>query len=238
MRVDTLAETLKVSAATIRRDLVELEQQGLLRRVHGGAVPASRNLEEPLFDAKASLHAAEKQQIAELAIRTINPTDAIFLDGGSTVLTLARMLVSWQQLTVVTNSLRVASLFSGGGPRMILAGGEFRPLSQVFVGALSRPMLEKIHVDTAFMGTIGLHAEEGLTTTDPREALTKELVMQHASRTVLLADSSKFDSVSFVRFAGITDIQTVITDPHAPRTTCETLSQAGVEILPPVHQQL
>lgn len=231
VRVDELAKALEVSAATIRRDLVELEKNGVLKRVHGGAVPAPRNLDEPLFDAKAAINNKQKQWIADLALSQIGPGDSVFLDGGSTVLALAQRLPRMTDLTVVTNSLRVASLLSGSGPRMIMVGGDFRRLSQVFVGALSRPMLDTLHVDCAFMGTIGLDMEEGMTTTDPREALTKELVIENASRVVLLADSSKFNSVSFVRFAGVEDIDAIITDPGAPQTTCELLEQANVTVI-------
>ncbi len=230
MRVEDLARTLGVSAATIRRDLQELEQRGHLRRVHGGAVCTESNMAEPVFDDKASIMAKEKHSIAEAALELIKPTDSIFLDGGSTVLALARLLTGHTQLTVVTNSLSVAGLFSAGGPHTILVGGELRRLSQTFVGALTRPLLEKLRVDTSFMGTLGLSLEDGLSTTDPREALTKETAMRHAQRIVLLADSGKIGQVSFARFSALDDVNLWITDHHATSAQVAPFERAGIHV--------
>lgn len=231
VRVDELAHDLNVSSATIRRDLLELEQQGSLRRVHGGGVNVESNLDEPLFDDKADRMAAEKQRIAEAALKLVKPRDAVFLDGGSTVLALARLLIPLSGLTVVTNSMRVASLMSAGGPRLILVGGELRRVSQTFVGALTRPLLAQLHVDTAFMGTIGLSADGTLSTTDPREAQTKELAMHQARKTVLLSDSSKLGQSSFVRVGQLESIDLLITDRGAPDALLDALRRDDTEIL-------
>ena len=232
VRVDELAEWLQVSAATVRRDLLELEQMGRLRRVHGGATEVDKPLDEPLFDDKTAIAAHEKQSIAEAAFGLIGPADTVFLDGGSTILTLAHLLLPLTRLTVVTNSLRVAQLLSGSGPRMILTGGECRRLSQTFVGPLSRPVLERVQLDWAFMGTIGLSAEAGLTTTDPNEAFTKELAISRARRVALLADSSKFGKTSFVRFGDAGQLSHLITDAAAPAAQLEAFRRLGVTVIP------
>ncbi|MDD2456304.1 MAG: DeoR/GlpR family DNA-binding transcription regulator [Kiritimatiellae bacterium] len=231
LRVEELAAELGVSAATIRRDLAALELSGNLRRIHGGAVAAEGREEEPLFDDKTAIAAKEKQSIAEAALKLVRPRDIVYLDGGSTILALARLLTSHTQLTAVTNSLRVAQVFSGGGPRMILTGGECRLLSQTFVGTLTRAVLEKMHVDTAFLGTIGVSAEHGMTTTDPAEAFTKEIAMERASRRVLLADSSKFGKTSFVRFGEIRRINTLISDKRMPAAQRKSFRRMGVELI-------
>ena len=109
-----------------------------IRRVHGGAVSVESRLEEPLFDDKASLAAREKHRIAEAALQFVEAGDTIYLDGGSTVLELARLLHDRTNLTVVTNSLRAAQELAGRGPRLILIGGELRRLSQTMVGPLTR----------------------------------------------------------------------------------------------------
>jgi DeoR/GlpR family transcriptional regulator of sugar metabolism len=204
-----------VSPATVRRDLCYLEQRGQVQRVHGGAVSVDGQVDEPLFDDKTALAAAEKQRIAETARSFVKPGDSIFLDGGSTVLALARLLGDQPRLTVLTNSLRVAALLAGEGPDLILTGGELRRLSQTFVGPLTRPLVEQLRVDTAFMGTVGITAAEGLTTTDAREAFTKELVMAHARQVVLMADSSKIGRVSLVRFGTVDELDVLITDRSA-----------------------
>ena len=231
LRVEELASELGVSAATVRRDLAALEAAGDLRRIHGGAVAPEGRDEEPLFDDKTSMAAPEKQRIAEAALRLIRPRDVVYLDGGSTVLALARLLTSQTQLTVVTNSLRVAQVFSNGGPRMIVTGGECRLLSQTFVGPLTRVVLEQMHLDIAFMGTIGVSEGAGMTTTDPAEAFTKEQAMARASRTVLLADSSKFGKTSFVRFGTIKALSAVISDKQMPSAERKALQRAGVETI-------
>ena len=156
VRIDELSRLLKVSSATVRRDLDYLESLGEIRRVHGGAVGIESRLEEPLFDDKTAIAVAEKHRIAEAAPTLIQPGDTIYLDGGSTVLGLARLVRERTNLTIVTNSLRAAIELAGGGPRLIMIGGELRRLSQTLVGPLTRLLLEQLNVDTAFMGTMGL----------------------------------------------------------------------------------
>ena len=230
-RVNELSETLGVSAATVRRDLVDMEQSGQLVRVHGGAVCADSRMDEPVFDDKAEIAAPQKLAIAEAALHVIKPNDSIFLDGGSTVLALARLLSDMRDLTVVTNSLHVAFAFANSGPHTIVVGGELRRLSQTFVGALTQPMLEDLHVDTAFLGTIGLTPEQGLTTTDPREAFTKNLVLSHASHNVLLADSSKLGKVSFTKFGNTRDLQMLVTDSGATTSDLQMYRDSGIEVI-------
>jgi DeoR family fructose operon transcriptional repressor len=229
VRVDELTLDLGVSAATIRRDLLQMENRGELRRVHGGAVAPESRLEEPLFDDKTSIAAAEKHRIAEAALRLIRPKDSIFLDGGSTVLALAALLHDRTDITVVTNSLRVAAELAGGGPSLIIIGGELRRLSQTFVGPLTRFTLDPIHVDRAFMGTIGIAAGTGLTTTDPREAYTKSLIMDHAQEVILLADSSKIGKVSFARFGELGKVGTLITDKGLAENAGRDLRKQGIK---------
>ena len=195
-----LAAALDVSEATVRRDLQNLEAAGLLRRVHGGAESvAGIKRSEPLFDEKALIFPEAKEYIARLALREIQDKDAIYLDGGSTVLALARLLRERKKLTVVTNSLSAALELMDSGHRLILLGGEFRPISRTMVGPLTEPVAEQLSFDKAFMGTIGFSPEEGMSTTDPNEAFTKSIVMRRARSSYLLADSSKIDAASFVR---------------------------------------
>lgn len=231
VRVEELSAHLAVSPATVRRDLLTLENRGELHRVHGGAVAEDTRLEEPLFDDKTAIAPAEKRRIAEAALKLIRPKDSIFLDGGSTVLALAAQLHDRTDLTVVTNSLRVAVELAAGGPALILIGGELRRLSQTFVGPLTRHTLEQIHVDRAFMGTIGLSATAGLTTTDPREAYTKGLIMEHAKEVVLLADSSKAGKLSFARFGGLERVNTLITDKGLPSQAVREFTKRGIKTI-------
>jgi DeoR/GlpR family transcriptional regulator of sugar metabolism len=230
-RVHELCRELQASAATVRRDLLTLERKGQIRRVHGGAMLIGGRLDEPLFDDKTEVAAAEKKRIAEAAFAFVSPNDTVYLDGGSTVLALAHLLANAPDVTIVTNSLRVASALAGRGPRTIVIGGELRRRSQTFVGSLTRHQLEHLHVDKAFVGTIGLTPESGLTTTDPREAHTKEMVIRHAGRAILLADHTKVGKVSFVTFARLADIDVLVTTQGLSKTTLQSLRKQGLEIM-------
>lgn len=231
VRVDELSQQLNVSLATIRRDLDALENLGEIRRVHGGAVSVDSRLEEPLFDAKTSIAAKEKQRIAQAALKYVQPNDTLFLDGGSTVLELARRMRDRPNITVVTNSLRAAVELAARGPRLIFVGGELRRLSQTMVGPLTRLTLQELHIDKAFMGTIGLSLDEGLTTTDPSEAYTKELVMEHAREVILLADSSKMGKISFTRSGRLERVRVLVTDRMIDRKFARALRRRGVKII-------
>ncbi len=229
IRVEDICRRLKVSAATVRRDLDQLERLGAIQRVHGGAVSVESRLEEPLFEDKTSLTAREKRRIAEAALQLIEAGDTIYLDVGSTVLELARLLRDRANLTVVTNSLRAASELSGNGPRLIMIGGELRRLSQTLVGPLTRLVLSELNLDKAFMGTIGFAAKEGLTTTDPSEAFTKEFVMGQARQVIVLADSSKSGKVSFARAGRWDKVHVLITDKPIP--FAKELTHKGIKLI-------
>lgn len=212
IRVEDLCRELKVSAPTVRRDLDRLERINAIRRVHGGAVSVESRLEEPVFADKTGRAVREKRRIAEAALAFVEPGDTLYLDGGSTVLELARLLRDRTNLTVVTNSLHAALELAGRGPRLIVVGGELRRLSQTMVGPLTRLVLQELHLDKAFMGTIGFALNEGLTTTDPSEAFTKELVVGQARQVIVLADSSKAGKVSFARAGRWENVDVLITD--------------------------
>ncbi len=231
IRIEEICSQLRVSPATVRRDLDQLEESGAIRRVHGGAVSVESRLEEPLFDDKASIAAREKHHIAEAALQFVEPGDTIYLDGGSTVLEFAQLLHDRTNLTVLTNSLRAAHELAGRGPRLILVGGELRRLSQTMVGPLTRCVLRELHVDKAFMGTIGLSLKEGMTTTDPGEAYTKELVMSQARLVILLADSGKAGKVAFARAGGLENIHALVTDKQLDKHFAKELVKKGIKVI-------
>ena len=227
-----LAAALDVSEATVRRDLQNLESAGLLRRVHGGAEAAAGvRRSEPLFDEKASICADAKEYIARLALREIRDRDAIFLDGGSTVLALARLLRERNRLTVVTNSLSAAFELMDSGHRLILLGGEVRAISRTMVGPLTEHVASQLSFDKAFMGTIGFSPEEGMSTTDPNEAFTKSLVMRRARSAYLLADSSKIDAASFVHDDPGDFLQYIITEKLPSADVMKRLKRKQINVI-------
>jgi DeoR/GlpR family transcriptional regulator of sugar metabolism len=228
-RTEDLCRRLKVSPATVRRDLDWLERSGAVRRVHGGAVSVENRLEESLFEDKTAQAVREKRSIAEAALEFIQPGDTIYLDGGSTVLELACLLCERSHLTVVTNSLHAAHELAGRGPRLIVVGGELRRLSQTLVGTLTRLVLQELHLDKAFMGTMGFSLKEGLTTTDPSEAFTKEIVMAQARQVILLADSSKAGKVSFASAGRWSNVHVLISDK--PFDFAGALMRKGIKVI-------
>ena len=228
-RVEDLRKELKVSVATVRRDLEVLEEEGLVRRVHGGAVSMESRLEEAVFDDKTNQFSREKRAIAEKAYKLIGQEESLFLDGGSTTLCLARLLKERNDLTVVTNSLRAAAELADSGPRVILTGGELRRISQTMVGPLTSAVLGQVRVDKAFMGTMGFCIKNGLTTTDPNEAFVKSLVADQATQVVLLADSSKAEKVSFARVSDWDRVDLLISDAMLPAVFSKSLSKLGVK---------
>ncbi|MEI6781585.1 MAG: DeoR/GlpR family DNA-binding transcription regulator [Verrucomicrobiota bacterium] len=231
IRIEDLCRRLGVSPATVRRDLDQLERGGAIRRVHGGAVSVESRLDEPVFADKTSRAAREKRRIAEAALTFVAPGDTVYLDGGSTVLELARLLRERSNLTVVTNSLYAAHELAGRGPRLIVIGGELRRLSQTMVGPLTRPVLHELHLDKAFMGTIGFALDEGLTTTDPSEAFTKKLVMDQARQVLVLADSSKAGKVSFASAGSWDHVHVLITDKQLDKDLAKELTKKDIKLV-------
>jgi DeoR/GlpR family transcriptional regulator of sugar metabolism len=230
-RLEELSAALGVSQATVRRDLDELAAEGKVRRVHGGAVAMDERPSERHFDVKAVEAAEEKERIAARAIELLSPDDTVYLDSGSTVLAAARLLRGWDRLTVVTNSLPAATELAGRGPRLILVGGEVRATSQALVGPLTHLLLDTLHVDRALIGTFALSLEEGLTTTDPAEAYTKELVIERAREVIVLADSRKVGTRSFVRAGRLEAIDILVTDNGIDERVVRSLERRGVKVI-------
>ena len=228
--ITELADALQLSEATVRRDLRSLEERGCAQRVHGGAIRVDDRRPEPLFHEKTTLRADEKERIAEAALGLIEDGDSIYLDGGSTVLALARKLSSRHELTVVTNSLMAAAELMESGHKLILLGGEFRPLSRTLVGPLTSPIGEALHIGKAFFGTIGLTAS-GVSTTDPGEAFTKKLILGRAERAILLADSGKIGRTSLVDAGKLDDFSCLVTDSGASPDFLKILKKHRVEFI-------
>ena len=229
--VGEIARELDVSEATARRCLQSMDERNLLRRVHGGAtLPSFGPRAEPVFQDKEAQHREAKEAIADAAVGLLSDHQCIYLDGGSTVLLLARRLHRFEDLTVVTNSLMAAAELMTTCHRLILVGGEFRALSRTLVGSLTASVIESIHVDTAFMGTIGFTVTDGMSTTNPAEAYTKAQIMRRADRVVLLADSSKLGHSSFARSGGTEDVHTLVSE-QIPDGMAERLRERGVRVV-------
>lgn len=213
VEVTALAEQLQVTAETVRRDLTVLERRGLIRRVHGGAIPVDRLAFEPKLAVRQHQHVAEKQRIAKAALDELPAEGAVLLDSGSTTEALARMFPADHELTVVTNALPIA-MELGAKPRLQVwcVGGRVREKTFGLIDDWARRILAEVSVDVAFLGTNGLSVAKGLTTVHPTEASVKSAMVAAARRRVLLTDHSKIGRDSFCRFAGLGDLDLIITD--------------------------
>ncbi len=228
--LDELSDSLGVSKATVRRDLLSLERSGVVRRVHGGAMRLDMLAGEPVFSEKRLIREREKGEIARKAAVLVRDGDAIYLDGGSTVLGICPLLSSRRNLSIVTNSLMAASELMETGHKLFIVGGRFRPLSRTMVGALTEKTLGSMSFDKAFLGSIGV-SEEGISTTDPDEAYTKELVMRRAATVILLADSTKFGKRSIALSGSLSDIDVIVTDRRPPASLAKILRRNNIKVI-------
>ncbi|MGW3658685.1 DeoR/GlpR family DNA-binding transcription regulator [Streptomyces sp. NPDC005151] len=222
VRVNELTRKLSVSDMTVRRDLDALARQGVIEKVHGGAVPVvEASTHEPGFEAKSTLELTAKEDIARAAAAMAVPGSAIALSGGTTTYALAQHLLDVPELTVVTNSVRVAEVFhaaqrSTGGPRagaatVVLTGGVRTP-SDSLVGPVADQAIGSLHFDVLFLGVHGISVEAGLSTPNLAEAETNRRFVQSARRVVVVADHTKWGTVGLSSFATLEQVDTFITD--------------------------
>jgi DeoR/GlpR family transcriptional regulator of sugar metabolism len=227
-----LAKNLNVSKMTIRRDLIELEKEGLIRRVHGGAVSAHGRSYEPPFLLRSTEASEAKQKIGACAAKMVVEGDSIALDVGTTTLEVAKNLIERRNLTIITPSLRIANLlFNQPGIRLILPGGIVRPGEASLVGDLTRLAFQELFVDRLFLGIGCIDSEVGLTEYNWDDALVKRAMIKSAKEVILVADSSKFDKVAFVHVASFNQIHKLVTDAPPPEHLARRLIEAKVKVV-------
>ncbi|MFC3300955.1 DeoR/GlpR transcriptional regulator [Arthrobacter agilis] len=229
-----LSSRFGITKETVRRDLALLETDGVLRRVHGGAIAGSgATTTESSLTSRSSRHADEKKRIAHAALSLVPDSGAVVLDAGSTTGALAELLVqeARQDLSVITHSVPIAAMISGAGLSVDLVGGRVRALTSAAVGSSTVAHYARLRADVAFLGVNGLGADFGLSTPDVDEAAVKTAIVHSGRRVALLTHSSKFDEETLVSFAHLEDIDVLITD-QAPRgPLVDALFDAGVEVI-------
>ncbi len=234
VRVNELTRKLGVSDMTVRRDLDALARQGVLEKVHGGAVPVvEASTHEPGFEAKSGLELTAKEDIARTAAELVAPGAAIALSGGTTTYALAHHLLDVPDLTVVTNSVRVADVFhsaqrtSGqrqGAATVVLTGGVRTP-SDSLVGPVADQAIASLHFDVLFLGVHGISVEAGLSTPNLAEAETNRRLVQSARRVVVVADHTKWGTVGLSSFAALEQVDTLVTDAGLPTEARAEISE-------------
>jgi DeoR family fructose operon transcriptional repressor len=231
--VTAVAEEFGVTTETVRRDLAVLERSGLLRRVHGGAVPAGTlTLVEPGLGERHGTRSEAKRAIAAAALDLLPRSDgSIALDGGTTTAALADLLPD-RRLLVVTSSVPIAArLAATSGIHLHLLGGRVRGVTQCAVGETTVQALADLRVDVAFLGANGISSRHGFTTPDEAEASVKRAMVRAGQRVIVLADSSKLDREHLVRFAALDDVDVLVTDTEADPGIVAELEKADIEVV-------
>ena len=232
VEVTAIAEELKVTTETVRRDLTALERHGILRRVHGGAIPIERLGFEPELAARDAVLTEEKERIALLALAELPEEGSILLDAGTTTARLADALPADRELVVVTNSLPIAmSLSVRPNITVLMIGGRVRGRTQASVDAWALQALANTFVDVAFIGANGISPERGLTTPDTTESAVKRAMIRAARRAVVLADHTKIGQDHLSRFAELDEIDTLITDSGLDAQLADELRAQGPRVL-------
>jgi len=241
--VTEIAAQLGVSEMTVRRDLTELEKEGRLARTHGGAVSTdlttivepglsatTSRLNEPTFQARLAKNALPKRLIAEAAARVASGLRTIALDVGTTTFLLARLLAGQQHVKFFTNSVRNATQLGEGLAEVYLPGGRMRNDELSISNATAISQFEALWFDIAFVGVSGL-TSDGIYDYSFDDTEMKRVYLRRSTKKVVLCDASKFDCMSLVHIAPLSQFDMLITNAPPPPELAEALEAAKVEVM-------
>jgi DeoR/GlpR family transcriptional regulator of sugar metabolism len=229
--VSELSQMLGVSEVTIRKDLDVLEAQGLLTRVHGGALVSGRGRLERMFAAREQEHREQERRIAQAAAALVRSGQSVFLDGSTTALQIARLIKGRDDLTVVTNGLYTAlELSFSAGITVVVVGGIVRRRSSSLVAGVSDDLLQRSRVEIGFFGAGGVTASAGLTEPDLGEATLKQRMVSQSALVVGVADATRLGVTQLSAFALPHEIDRIITDTNAPADVVEELRAREIAV--------
>lgn len=230
--VSQLCDKFDVSRATIRNDLNELNEKGLIKRTHGGAISTqSVNYEMNIIEREVHFQ-KEKEAIARHALTYVREGDCIGLDAGTTTYELAKLLTGFSRLTIVTYDLNIAAFLDSNTEHTVfLAGGEVRKRFHYLTGEAALRTLENLYLDVLFLAGNGVDAKRGLTTPNFDTARIKKCLIANSTHKILLADHSKMNNVSFTKYADISDVDVFITDSGADRRSLKAIEEADIEVV-------
>jgi DeoR family transcriptional regulator, aga operon transcriptional repressor len=232
LTVTDICKTFSISEATARRDLDTLAEQGLLQRVHGGAIPVRRATPEAPILERRQEQAEEKKRIGRGAAELVKDGETIFLGSGTTVLEVAKNLRERRDLTVITNSLPVINLLVGlPNISMVVPGGLLRDSELSFIGHITEKALAEVRADMVVIGIRGLSLEAGMTNDYLPETLTDRAILSIGGKVVIVADHTKCGVVSMAFVAPLTSLNTLVTDDKTDPDFITALKQQGIRIL-------
>ena len=225
-----LSAELSLSEDTIRRDLRELSREGLLQRVHGGALPSSPALAD--FSGRQQVVPDEKTAIGRAAAALVQPGQIVFIDGGTTAVQMARHLAPNLRATVITHSPSVAvELVPHPAIEVVVIGGRLFKHSIVSVGSGTVEEIKRFRADCYFMGVTGIHPDAGLTTGDLEEANIKRAMMTAAAETIVLASSEKLGRASAYAIAAVDDVSTLVVTDEVPSAALKPYRKRGITLI-------
>lgn len=233
VKVSKLTKLFDVSIETIRRDLESLENNGLLKRVYGGAILKKNVFDKLNFTKREKAFKDEKKEIAQIAIRYVEEGQSIALNGGTTNLEIVRELrEKFKNLTIITNSLMIANELSDvEGFTIILIGGVLNNKEYAFYSEFTENILSNFVIDTAFISVSGVSLNRGITDYLINEVKIQKKIMEVSQEVIILADSSKIDSASLVKTANIDDVNLIITDSKLDSKILNKYLKNGIEII-------
>jgi DeoR/GlpR family transcriptional regulator of sugar metabolism len=223
--IEEVSQQLDVSSMTIRRDLKELEAKGKVIRTHGGAVSLEMLAEEVPYSSKATKNNEQKKAVASKALPLIEENFTIILDSGTTTLELARLLKPRSDLTIVTNDVNIANELLDSSNKVIVTGGELQQGIGALYGSATQKMLEIIYADIFFLGAHAIDLESGVSAPTFEKSMIKQLMVNAAERTWLLADNSKFNKKAFSKVCSFTEIEGIITDRNTDPSIIEAYQE-------------
>lgn len=231
VKVNELCKHFKVSEVTIRNDLSQLEQKGLLIRARGGAIRAQGVSIDIALNVKAKKQLEEKRTIGKKAAELIQEGDTIILDSGTTTMEIAINLTRFNELTVITNALNIAQqLAKNPGFKIIVPGGILRPKALSMVGPTSETAIQDYYCDKLFLGVDGIDSQYGISTPNEEEAHLNRKMMEISKEVFVATDSSKFNQRSLALIAPMNQINSVITDKNLPKNEQEKLTNMGIKL--------
>jgi DeoR family transcriptional regulator of aga operon len=229
--VTALAKDLGISPLTIRKDLDDLHERGILQRAHGGALLAKTGaIFDPSLKEKEKRQAEEKHKIAAAAAGFVQEGQCILLDSGTTTLAVAKALKKFRRLTIVTNSISIVAELSSTDFEILVTGGSFRKNSSSLAGPLAEETLRDIHGDILFLGVDGFDLEIGLTTPNLVASRMNRAMVRSAATVIVVCDSTKFNRRSLSKIVDVTSIHHVITDSNLPAETAEAIRALNIQL--------
>jgi DeoR family transcriptional regulator, aga operon transcriptional repressor len=230
--VTAICETFSVSEATARRDLAALASEGKVQRVRGGAIQTGESPPELPILEREDDQTHDKDLIGRAAARLIRPGETIFLGSGTTVLATARHLQECQELTVLTNSLPIINLLVGcTGITLIVLGGMLRNSELSFIGHITETALSEVRADKVILGARAISLEHGITNDYLPETLTDRAIIKIGREVILVADHTKFGTVSTAFLAPLEDVTTIVTDRMIEEEFVQSIQEKGVNVL-------